>query len=797
MNSVRTRVVCLFRLCFVLVGVMICVMPFLQISYIRRIIPIRDQKFNVSDLRSLQSLDTPVVVLVFSHRDSFSRREQIRRTWAEGHTHVYFMVSELYCPHPPENRISGKCIPKGKSVNGKHVQKYLAKEEAVTRKLRNESNVVLLHNVDVFEDLHKKVNESLTWVIRKVNARWIIFVEDSMDVKLGTLERYLLSEFDETKITVLIALLKCESALDIGKRVLSCNSSLKPDFFTLYPCAFNHIVSRQYVAYLQNGGKHIFHYIDTYNGSTLRVNNSPFIQSVHREEDPGLITMNEKRNSTGIIILDLSFKPNTSCVRIRKVKSSQENETVYTLSENPSNYLHSDRFDLIVKMVYAYYYVLENRVPLVIQAAYIEHLRVWNHFKEGCNLRKTWYDAKIACTAKHNSSDFLASFHNTIETIKKYGFNSSMSRIPVDRDGFLNNGAHRTSASVILSKNATFEHHTFKQHSGWGYKHFKSLGMSVKSFNVVMLEWMKIQMKLPYLNTFTFIVSVFSNNRKKDMAMRKIVKEMCSKDNGILYEITINISKQGARQLISHMYGEQSWLEAKIQQMQSKFNSTYNVLFLFVYAKGTGDLVQCKHAIRKLYNDKVFKSTAHIPDNPEENLILSEMILNPNSLHFMNHAKNVSDCKLIAKEVASRSSIAPISTLPGICVGRDDVMIDSGTVLGFFGLRKRTDVDLLFLHKVDKALLGNDHGISIQAHAFKNNSISKERAWGEDHFSDTGPKDQWDLFYDPINFGYCYGIKFVSLKQLVRYKMKRKEPKKDAFDVELINSFWNTTSINH
>ncbi|XP_045159511.2 uncharacterized protein LOC123524943 [Mercenaria mercenaria] len=523
MESVRTRVVCLFKLCFVLVGVMICVMPFLQVSYIRKKLQIRDQKFDISNLRSFQKLDTPAVVLVFSHRDAFSRREQIRKTWAKGHKHVYFMVSELYCPHPPENRISGKCIPKGKSVNRKHAQKYIEKEEAVTRKLRNESNVVLLNNVDVFEELHKKINESFTWAIRKVNARWIIHVEDSMDVKLDTLEHHLLSKFDETKITVLIALLKCESALDIGKRGLSCNSSLKQGHFTLSSCAFNHIVSRQYVAYLENGGKHIFEYIDTYNGSTTRVTDSQFIQSIHREDDSGLITMNEKGNSTGILILDLSFKSNKTyihpdCLRIRPIKSSQTNNTVYPLTENPSNYLHSDRFDLIVKMAYAYYYVFENRVPLVIQTAYIEHLRVWNHFKEGCNLRKSWYDSKIACTAKQNSSDFLASFHNTIETIKKYGFNSSVSRIPVDRNGFLNNGAHRTSASVILSKNATFEHHTYKQHFGWGYKYFKGLGMSVKSFNVVMLEWMKIQMKLPYFNTFTSMFQYFQTIERRSNA---------------------------------------------------------------------------------------------------------------------------------------------------------------------------------------------------------------------------------------------------------------------------------------
>ncbi|XP_045159465.1 uncharacterized protein LOC123524916 [Mercenaria mercenaria] len=484
--------------------------------------------------------------------------------------------------------------------------------------------------------------------------------------------------------------------------------------------------------------------------------------------------------------VETAVTKNHSSLETRKQSSSS-----YSLFENPSNYLQSNRFDVIFKMVYAYFYVYKKRVPNVIQYAYTEHIRVWGNFTELCsNTILSWFDGKIPCRNKNKESDFILSFHKTIESIKTDGFNSSRSRIPLDNTGFLLNGAHRISAAIILSKNACFEHQSYKESSyDWGYKFFEGKGLSEQMSDMVMSEWMKIQLKLPSLKSLVFIVSVFSNNRGKDDAMRKIVKEQCSKDNGILFEREIKFTKSGMRQLITHMYGQQAWLEAQIQQMLSKFNSTYNAIFLFVYAKRNRDLVQCKNKVRKLYNDKAFKSTAQIPDTIEENVILAEMILNPNSIQLMNYAKNASDCKVIAKEVASRSSTAPIKTLPGIHEGRDDVMIDSGTVLGIFGLRQRTDVDLLFLHKVDKVLLGNDHGISIQAHAFKNNSISKGRAWGEDHFTDNGAMDELDLFYDPKNYGYCYGIKFVSLKQLVRYKLKRNESRKDSFDVKLISKF--------
>ncbi|XP_060588142.1 uncharacterized protein LOC132743619 [Ruditapes philippinarum] len=464
-------------------------------------------------------------------------------------------------------------------------------------------------------------------------------------------------------------------------------------------------------------------------------------------------------------------------------------------SENPSLYLQSDRFDLIFKMVYAYFYVFKKHVPQAIEYAYTEHIRVWNDFKEYCSdQNKSWFDMKFSCKDKMNKFDFMSSFHKTIDTTKEKGFNSSLSRIPIDKNGFLLNGAHRIATSIILSQNASFEHFDYSRRFKWGYEFFQNLKLSeTRIMNMAMLEWMKIQINLPELMSPVSIVSVFSNNELKDKEMRNIVREKCSRDNGILYEQRINIGQNGARELFTHMYGQQPWLDVKIKQMQSKFTKYFSALFLFVYARDSKDLVQCKTEIRNLYNDKIFKSTAHIPDNLEENLILAEMILNPNSVQFMNDAKDASDCKLIATEIASRTSQVSIKTLPGIYLGREDVMVDSGTVLGFFGLRKRTDVDLLFSNEIDMSILGNKNGMSIQVHAFKNNSISNERPWGEDHFKVSGVKDKWDLFYDPDNYGYCYGIKFVSLKQLIRYKTVRNEPNKDMRDVELINNFLNTT----
>ncbi|XP_060588154.1 uncharacterized protein LOC132743626 [Ruditapes philippinarum] len=265
-------------------------------------------------------------------------------------------------------------------------------------------------------------------------------------------------------------------------------------------------------------------------------------------------------------------------------------------SENPSLYLQSDRFDLIFKMVYAYFYVFKKHVPQAIENAYTEHIRVWNNFKEYCSdQNKLWFDKKLPCKNKMNKFDFMSSFHKTIDKTKEKGFNSSLSRIPIDKNGFLLNGAHRIATSIILSQDASFEHFDYSRRFKWGYEFFQNLKLSENIMNMAMLEWMKIQIKLPELMSPVSIVSIFSNNEMKDKEMRNIVREKCSRDNGILYEQRINIGQNGARELFTHMYGQQPWLDVKIKQMQSKFTKYFSALFLFVYARDSKDLVQCKN----------------------------------------------------------------------------------------------------------------------------------------------------------------------------------------------------------
>ena len=102
------------------------------------------------------------------------------------------------------------------------------------------------------------------------------------------------------------------------------------------------------------------------------------------------------------------------------------------------------------------------------------------------------------------------------------------------------------------------------------------------------------------------------------------------------------------------------------------------------------------------------------------------------------------------------------------------IMADSGAGMALFGLRTRTNVDLLFWNATRVEILGERNGTLVEAH-------------GRNHFQIHGRTGD-ELFYDPSNFGCCHGMKFVSLPQMARYKTRRAIKGRDENDVAMINA---------
>ena len=56
--------------------------------------------------------------------------------------------------------------------------------------------------------------------------------------------------------------------------------------------------------------------------------------------------------------------------------SKSSMQSINFSSDNPGNHLTFLRFDVMVKLVYAYYFSIHNSVPDIFKHAYKEHIRV-------------------------------------------------------------------------------------------------------------------------------------------------------------------------------------------------------------------------------------------------------------------------------------------------------------------------------------------------------------------------------------------------------------------------------------
>jgi GT2 family glycosyltransferase/glycosyltransferase involved in cell wall biosynthesis len=415
-------------------------------------------------------------------------------------------------------------------------------------------------------------------------------------------------------------------------------------------------------------------------------------------------------------------------------------------SIDPLQILSYKRFDVAAKYIYVKFKekYIDSRWGLEI---YDEHLRVFNNYKEGDG------------TGKEGLAAFVASFNNTIDSLKQNGFDSNQAMIPISKNDELIEGAHRVAASIYLKNN--IEVLAFNS-PGWeyDYKFFASRGLNSSYGDAIAFEFCKLKNNAK-------MVMLFPSADGKDAEVEKILK----KYGGIFYRKDIYLTQKGSVLLMSQIYKDEQWLGSMhdgFRGAQHKaaecFKSTLP-LCLFVFDPlYDADLIAAKDEIRALYN--IGKHSVHINDRHDETLNIAKILLNDNSIHFLNNAdpkiftgfsNNINKYKNSLKNSGCDSEY--------FCVG-------GSAVMAMYGIRDAQDVDYLHYEKnltVDK---------DISSH-------NKEIAYY--------PTTRDDIIFNPLNHFYFDGIKFASLEVIKKLKKKRGE-EKDKRDINLVNNFLSDNS---
>ncbi len=311
----------------------------------------------------------------------------------------------------------------------------------------------------------------------------------------------------------------------------------------------------------------------------------------------------------------------------------------------------------------------------------------------------------------------------------------------------------------------------------WNYNFAQLNNVSPILAQTLLFEYFRIQKRI-FQKPAVQMMIIFNDDPQKYPTILDIIQNQCTEDEELLFELNRTVTRQGMKQLLRHMYGMQLWVNVKEKEMLKKFkHETYTFSVAFFFPSTKQDVKHCKYTIRKCVNDTNIFNAAHNPDDPDQSLILAQVLLNENSMHYLNHGDG---CHVVAKELARRDKRPMITTYPKVHIGykdknvtnknvtnknvtdtslahiyfaREDIMLGPKAKAGFFSKNNKTQVvvDMIFLNVTHKKLYGDYENISVTDPAF---------VWNQSTLVDN--------FFDPRHHGYCYGLKFLNETKMLQ-----------------------------
>ena len=422
------------------------------------------------------------------------------------------------------------------------------------------------------------------------------------------------------------------------------------------------------------------------------------------------------------------------------------NKLVRYDSLNPLELISPQRFDILAKYIYAK--GRENKYDSSFFVdVYREHLYAWNKINSDFD-------------GKYNLNDYINSFHNTLDSIKKEGFDSKKSQIPIISKKSISplNGAHRAAASLLYNKNVSCIPGTPKKDGMLcDFNYLKNKGLKIHWLDMMALEYAK-------LKDDTFVISLFpSCTHTKDEEVRNILR----KAGEIVYEKDVYLNKEGGSRYAVEMYKGEEWIGNIHNNFHGASNKarlcfTNNLkplkVFLMKFPKNETHIREVKENIRHLFG--IGNHSVHINDTHEETIRLAKVLFNDNSIHFLNNSKE-DHIQSFEEHINYFKQFIEYNNLD-----IDDYCITSSSVLSRYGLRPGKDLD--YLHR----------GPQIEGHPL----IHSHNEYSIGKYSTTID----DIIYNPMNHFYYGGIKYATLDIILKLKTKRNE-EKDKTDIKLIN----------
>jgi hypothetical protein len=413
---------------------------------------------------------------------------------------------------------------------------------------------------------------------------------------------------------------------------------------------------------------------------------------------------------------------------------------------HPKSLLTSNRLDLIFKLLY-----LEKRnvVPFHAKEIYLSHIDAFTlgRFVEPGN------------ETKNSPVKFLEEFEKIANSIEKYDFNSKLSMVPIASNGTILNGSHRVAASIYLEKNVVILE-TDKVSVKYDYEFFRSRGVDEAYLDEVVTKYVSV-------TNGNFIAIIWPKCNVNEKTIKKYFKNLTAYKE-------IELDFEEFHKLIIHIYREQMWIgdsQNGYAGAKNKANLCYaenNPIKVIVFQEQSLEIV---NSLKIKFRDemKLGKSSIHITDDKLDTEVLANLFFNLNTISFIKEARfdfwdnSIKKINEIKKFIKQNNWDV------------DKLVVGGGTVLESYGIRKSQDIDYI-------SVLGTN---------------SNDTGWIQSHHKELKyhAEDLNTLIFNPINYYSFYGVKLLTLKQVMKMKNNRAELK-DIKDIELIEKMINFQSKN-
>lgn len=354
---------------------------------------------------------------------------------------------------------------------------------------------------------------------------------------------------------------------------------------------------------------------------------------------------------------------------------------------------------------------------------------------------------------KNSVEQYRETFVRLYEDMRDRGFDDTMSLVPLADDGTILNGAHRVACAIDLGLPVRCVRLPVPAQC-YDYRFFQRRGASEHLLNRSALKFLECSR-----STYFALIWPAAHGRTREI--EAIIGR-------IVFQREVRLSWNACHNLVAEVYHGEEWLGARAENFPGAtgkvapcFSSQQPLRAYVFQADSIADVAEIKRRLRSLFD--IDKHSVHINDQHAQALQMGHLLLNDNSIHFLQHGRPN------RLQGAWRSVAAFVEFCVRNGIDTEDVALDSGIVLSLYGLRDCADVDYLARQHVPLAA-ASDGRINLHT----------ETLPYHDHSVDALIRDT------RLHFRYA-GIKILAFQQVARMKQRRAEPK-DLLDCRMMQS---------